>query len=338
MTTTRYVNTASSPGGDGTTNATSGANRAYASLNEAEAALPASLSDQWDILCSGTAEDTTKTSFAGTTTTATNFLRIAANTGHEATALWSTSKYRLRVASGFAAFFAPLEIGNQFMRVERLQVSSEPDVSSNGRSVLRGTTNGVYRVTGCLLRFISGGGTGHAGIKALSYDDGNSLAANNVIYATSLTDGTGLSWSSANFTYSGYAYNNTVYNWSTGMQRTGGNAMVAKNNLVQSCTTCYGSTYAAASTNNISEDTSSPNAAFRSLAVTFVNEAGFDFHLDSSDTAAKDAGANLSADATFPISTDIDGETRSGTWDIGADEYVGGGVAAASYLMLLGVG
>ena len=29
---TRYVNTASTPGGDGTTNATSGANRAYASL------------------------------------------------------------------------------------------------------------------------------------------------------------------------------------------------------------------------------------------------------------------------------------------------------------------
>lgn len=49
-----------------------------------------------------------------------------------------------------------------------------------------------------------------------------------------------------------------------------------------------------------------------------MNEGSYDFHLDSSDTAAKDQGYDLSAIFT----TDIDGDTRSGTWDIGADEYV----------------
>jgi hypothetical protein len=55
----------------------------------------------------------------------------------------------------------------------------------------------------------------------------------------------------------------------------------------------------------------------------FVNEAGYDFHLAQTDTSARGAGANLSADTYLPFSTDIDGQLRnpSGTgWDIGADE------------------
>lgn len=80
---------------------------------------------------------------------------------------------------------------------------------------------------------------------------------------------------------------------------------------------------------NISEDASSPNAAFRNLAVLFVNEAGNDFHLDSSDTAAKGAGTNLSADAQYPFSTDIDGETIT-TWSIGADAASGGTISPAA--------
>ena len=62
--------------------------------------------------------------------------------------------------------------------------------------------------------------------------------------------------------------------------------------------------------------------------VLFVNEgAGTeDLHLQSTDTVAKDKGANLYADATIAITTDIDGDARpdsATTFDIGADEYVG---------------
>jgi len=54
----------------------------------------------------------------------------------------------------------------------------------------------------------------------------------------------------------------------------------------------------------------------------FVDYTNGDFHLKSTDTDLKDAGTDLSSEG---FSDDIDGDTRSGTWDIGADEYVSGG-------------
>lgn len=54
-----------------------------------------------------------------------------------------------------------------------------------------------------------------------------------------------------------------------------------------------------------------------SQTFTFLNEAGNDFHLASSDAGAKDYGQTIAG-----FSDDIDGQTRSGSWDIGADEYV----------------
>ncbi|MBN2564263.1 MAG: right-handed parallel beta-helix repeat-containing protein [Candidatus Eisenbacteria bacterium] len=62
---------------------------------------------------------------------------------------------------------------------------------------------------------------------------------------------------------------------------------------------------------------------------SFLDAGGEDYHLQSGDTALKDAGTDLSAYFT----TDIDGITRSGTWDIGPDEYVSG---ATQYPVTIG--
>src|SRR5690554_6305228 len=101
MAITRYVNTASSPGGDGTTNATTGDNRAFASLNEAEAAIPASIADWYDIVCEGQDADSAAVDFAGTTTSASNYVQVrtdpSATYGRHAGAR-DTSKYRLAVS------------------------------------------------------------------------------------------------------------------------------------------------------------------------------------------------------------------------------------------------
>ena len=65
---TRYVNTASTAGGDGTTNDTVGANRAYASLSGAEADLRTlNAAEDLQIMCCGTAADTTTVSFGNYT-------------------------------------------------------------------------------------------------------------------------------------------------------------------------------------------------------------------------------------------------------------------------------
>ena len=64
---TRYVNTASTAGGDGTTNATTGATRAYATLAEAETQLSGSaFADDVTILCSGATDDDSLAIFYGT--------------------------------------------------------------------------------------------------------------------------------------------------------------------------------------------------------------------------------------------------------------------------------
>ena len=52
------------------------------------------------------------------------------------------------------------------------------------------------------------------------------------------------------------------------------------------------------------------------------------YHI-TNDADAVGAGTDLSADGTFAFDDDIDGETRVGSWDIGADEYVSGEPPAA---------
>ena len=122
MAITRYVNTASSPGGDGTTNATTGDNRAFASLNEAEAAIPASIADWYDIVCEGQDADTAAVDFAGTTTSASNYVQARTDPGatygrHEGK--WNADKYRLSLTSGTAY---PLQIHEPYVRIIGLQV------------------------------------------------------------------------------------------------------------------------------------------------------------------------------------------------------------------------
>ena len=80
----RYVNTASTAGGDGTTNATTGANRAYASLaewNTAEATDLVTAGDLHEVRCSGEGgpDTSTLTSWTGWTTGASNFILIKGN-------------------------------------------------------------------------------------------------------------------------------------------------------------------------------------------------------------------------------------------------------------------
>lgn len=54
---------------------------------------------------------------------------------------------------------------------------------------------------------------------------------------------------------------------------------------------------------------------------TYVDSGSGDFHLSSGDSVCIDNGTDLSSDGTYAFDDDIDGETRSGTWDIGMDEY-----------------
>lgn len=102
----RYINTDSTSGGDGTTNATSGANRAYPTLNNWESNEQTNLVTDGDwhhvyvSAPSGTA-DTTTTGINGWTTDATHYIHIQAADGDQAVKTgWDTSRYRLSKTDG----------------------------------------------------------------------------------------------------------------------------------------------------------------------------------------------------------------------------------------------
>ena len=127
-----------------------------------------------------------------------------------------------------------------------------------------------------------------------------------------------------------YVSNNTVVNATTGYLHNNNQALI-KNNVYSGTGDGFTAGMATGSDYNISSIANdAPSPSYRTNLVTtvsFVDSANKDFHILSSDIYAKNAGTDLSADANLPFSTDIDGQTRSGFWDIGADE----GPAAVYY-------
>jgi len=125
-----------------------------------------------------------------------------------------------------------------------------------------------------------------------------------------------------------YAYNNTVYGCYTGFTNDAATSYTVKNNISYGNTINYGGWwgFSASSTNNLSGPSlsdapgSNPQNA---TTVSFIDLANNDAHISPCDIGARDHGADLSYDKYITLSTDIDGQVRSGTWDIGADEYDG---------------
>ncbi len=78
---------------------------------------------------------------------------------------------------------------------------------------------------------------------------------------------------------------------------------------------------ATGSKNNASSDTTAPGTSPR-ISQTFTWVGSSDSHIDVDDAGARTYGFDLSADAVYSFNIDVDGNTRSGSWDIGADQFV----------------
>ncbi|GEM_PF-1276901 len=128
-----------------------------------------------------------------------------------------------------------------------------------------------------------------------------------------------------------YFYNNTFYH-SMAAGNNQHTAIYGRENVVAKNNNAYGyggissykdftGSFHADSTNNISSDDSAPGSnPTINVNVVFADAGNKDFHLSSSDTVSKNAGMSLVSDNALAFSTDIDGTSRGGTWDIGADE------------------
>lgn len=336
----RYVNTASSAGGDGTTNATSGSNRAYATLGAALTAEADNLvSDDvyLEIEATGSAADTSCPDVDGFTTDATRYIRIYPATGDAHLGVWSTGKYRIECAADNAFL---IRIPN--VRVEGIQLRNTQNNPSRGFTLASGSTGPVYLERN-LIRGPASPGSDAQGIRSYTSNSGVRLrASSNIIYGfydcvywvTGDGDNQGL-----------YFYNNTIgscSNYGVLLSAYGTNDIAKiRNNLIQNTTSngylrdgTFDSAFA--TSKNITEDSSSPDSGFASTAVTFADAGSNDYHLDAGDTAAIGTGDDLSADADYPFSLDIDGETRSGSWSIGADHIAGESGGDDGILLLSG--
>jgi len=256
-----------------------------------------------------TLPDTAPLDLSGWTTDAAHYIRIytAPEARHSGT---PGSGYRLQTSGN-----GPLYSTVAYFRLEGLEISG--DTSEHLIYLSPNTPEGVGEIH-FSHNLIHGNGVNTAS-GLMSYSLGGTLFAwNNVIYAVGepgYTAGIQTGGGTA------YLYNNTIAGITSGFAIRSGGVVVAKNNLTDAPgTDFYGSFYPGSDFNASSDDSAPGFHSRREQAYTFTNPAGGDYHLSAADAGARNYGLDLSHAAQMPIFDDLDGATRLGGWDIGADE------------------
>lgn len=306
-------------------NVTNGANGAIAGTGsfttgsaQDTAFVTVAISGTW------TSPDTTAVAIDGWTTSATNFISIWTDWATRQKGIWNTSTYyRLEVTATGNDQYA-LSVKEEYVTLCGLQVKLINSGNYTGCRALNvnPTATGSFTLNNSIIKGeLSGTGEG-IGL----YLAGTNLTSkvhNNLIYGfvSSATANTaGITTGAGTH----YLYNNTEDGNYIGLNATGGaGTVIAKNNLAYNNTTDYTGTtvYHANSTNNISKDATSPSTGYRTRTVAFVDEAAGNFKLTADDTGARNAGADLTADAAIPFAYDNASNGRmGGSWDIGAFE------------------
>ncbi|MEI7890670.1 MAG: fibronectin type III domain-containing protein [bacterium] len=264
--------------------------------------------------------DTTPLAIAGWTTDATHYVEINVPLGERHRGKWDDGKYSIQYTSNTGGI-GTIDISTNYVKIIGLQIkrigNNRDYLNGINAKAITGSNGDIIIDSNLITSNCAGGSQYNAGIDARAPIGINVKISNNIIYDWKTTTVSNYGIYASN---NAYIYNNTLYNVGGGFF-VANSTPVLKNNIVNGTTGIeYVGTFSAASAGNISDDATSPNVALRNKAVAFVDAANKDFHLEFNDTVAKNAGVDLSADANLPISTDIDGDIRAGTWDIGADD------------------
>lgn len=296
----------------------------YASLNAWEAGEQ-TLYASGDIAVAdckrtGATKDTTAVTIAGWT--AGVVPKIIVNAAHRHEGKWanqrSDNNYIYIIAIN-ATWTYSVAVGVANSLIDGLLIDLGGKEALSGIN-LNNTSSGSLAINNIIA---NGGISSPIGIMFGDYTNG-AKAANNIVknvgYGIRLT----------NLAQPAFLYNNTIYgSLSDGIRHNGSatTQLTAINNAVFATTgVCFGGGFKSTSDYNVSSDATAPgtNKATGKTAYTdyFVDPAAGDFHLKASAlTLWGLSGADLSGTFT----TDIDGQTRSGAWDIGADQYVSAG-------------
>lgn len=334
-TVTRYVNSDSTAGGNGTTNATTGANRAYASLSEWEAAEATDLVTDGDShICevNGTSADGgSRCELLTWTTDATHTLIVRMLSGSEHGGVWNTGTHRLVISDTYDGAFE-IGVGAEFCTLQGLQLENQGSLASQSRAIRITATSAIsdIKVLKNIARLTGTGtpGTESDGIQIEG--DANCVVANNLVLTPNGCEaGIYVKYLDASLGDIS-VYHNTVIGGNVsgevGIESAGadtGTNCRFFNNLVALSETCYSLGDANLTTgNNVGDDASSPDgASYQNRTFTFAG--GSDYHLDLGDSGAADLGANLTSDSFYAVIDDVDGDSRATTPDCGFDEIAG---------------
>lgn len=345
-----YYCNAASTGGDGTTNALSGSTAAFNDLDVGIATVYANYSNDFaaadvqpTIHLEGTGAFGGVTESTVLTTSATCFLEITCTGSARHAGTWDTNKPRVSAAIGAGA----VRLGNMgHLRLRGLQIENTGTgglSSVGGLAITANGTNIDIRVEECLVRTTGSPASLGTLISVASGTSGTAYVANCIAWREGSVGSIGISMSGTGPSFR--CYSCTVRDCATGINKSVANGVAhAKNVLIDNVSgNAVGNganwdsiDYCATSNADFGTSVPSPTNSRVSQTFTYVNGAGFDFHLAAGDAGAKGFGTDLSSDPDFPITVDIDGVTRTGTWDIGADQVTtgggGGGGSGAYYI------
>lgn len=339
----RFLNTGSTAGGDGTTNATAGANRAWASMEEVRTALLAAYPTglvaadvQVNVECSGATNDTTTPGTTWPTSDTTRYVHFSVPSADRKVA-WDDAVYTLERTSNGGPVFT---INTNSIRVTGVQFyhsNTTLDPGNHGLSVL--SLGGELYLDGVKMRRVSnvssiGGFAFDANGKAGTFVFRNVVTWN-------FTDGIIFQATPSNSTI--VIYNPTI----VGLKGDEGEAIWAKfaggatNAVARIKNALMQRVMNGITTLNATTDDPATNAWAASITASFVDATVGNFRLQSGDTVAKELGTNLSAVGApqFQFAIDGNGFARpvGAAWDIGADEQgsTGGGGGSAWHPLLL---
>ena len=253
--------------------------------------------------------DTGNATITGWNTTSTNYIKIYTTTAARHNGTWGNGYRRT----------GTLTIQEEYVRIDGISAQS----TSAGIYFINGSTGvGDVRVSNSYGQY-----TGNGSNRIYDIYSVGSLVIylwNNIGISTS-TNTTSYPFYVNDASPTVYMYNNTgIVASSTAFRSNTGTNTFSKNNLGYSIGsglafsgTFASSTYSAS--NDATADDWGGDGNRINQTFTFVDSANNNWHLASNDVGAKDFGVSDPGSGLF--SDDIDGVTRSGTWDIGADEF-----------------
>lgn len=240
----------------------------------------------------------------GWTMDATRYVEIVVAAGHQHQGKWDATKcYMLAGVNGINI----TDAGSIYTRIRGLQVQHNASLASVYG--IRASASGYMGIIEQCLIKRTGTGANQYGISVT----GSPIVRNNIVYDYSASGCVAFLAQGSVPKY----LNNTAYNCWRGYNFAFG-APYSRNCLAAACVDGFYATVGDHDYNASDLAADAPGVHSRNGQVfSFVNAAGRDLHLQVADQGALRRGVDLSAQFT----DDIDGKTRIGLWDIGADQH-----------------